>query len=269
LVFIPWFITNLSLKQKSLITLTVVLASLPGLIWYFHWVPHLLQTYHYQLYFPKGLLEGLREIIPIWPLAAEKFYFSSLLSYVALAFFAVGWVYLFKDRKNLVLAGLLVFTAVFGAFILKTGAVFPLHSYYIIPFTPLMAFVAGFGLSKIPVKFQGVVLIVIALEGIANQQHDFFIKPSEMYKTELEALADKVSTREERIMINGNNNPQLMYFAHRKGWNCYDHELADTSYLYQAKRKGCKLVIVNKHGCESRPPLKLIIENDDFAVFRY
>ncbi|MBI3235711.1 MAG: glycosyltransferase family 39 protein [Bacteroidetes bacterium] len=45
-------------KIILIFSLTAVSVGIVGL-WYFYWVPYLLDTYHYQLYFPKGLMEGM------------------------------------------------------------------------------------------------------------------------------------------------------------------------------------------------------------------
>ncbi len=268
LFLLPWLIKRIPLKRKVMVSIIALFSFGLSALWYFYWVPYLLSTYHYQLYFPKGIAEGINEIIPLLPLAAEKFYFSSLLSYLAFACFLAGMYFMVKEKQKYFMCAFVIFLGVFVIFIIKTGAVFPMHSYYIIPFTPLMALIAGFGLSRAPKQWQYMLLFLISIEGMANQQHDFFIKPSEKYKLNLESIANKISDPKDLIMINGNNNPQLMYFAHRKGWNCYDADLADTSYLRKAAIQGCRVLIVNKHTSRTIPPLQNIYTDEDFEVYR-
>src|SRR5690606_34735349 len=122
------------------------------------------------LHFPKGLVEGANEILPYIPELLEKFYFSSLSSFIAFGIFLAGLFFLFREKNRYLNYGLLFITAVFCIYILKTGAVFPTHNYYIIPFTPVMALIAGIELSHLKNRYAYPILCLIAIEGIANQQ---------------------------------------------------------------------------------------------------
>jgi 4-amino-4-deoxy-L-arabinose transferase-like glycosyltransferase len=253
--------------RKNIIYLTTALSLMIVSLWYFYWVPYLLNNYHYQLYFPKGLTEGFKEILPLIPDFFEKFYFSSLSSYLAFIFFLIGIFMIFKDKNLYLKSGIAIITITFLLFILKTGAVFPLHSYYIIPFTPVMALIAGYGLSKFPLKYLYIPLLLISLESIANQQHDFFIKPTEKYKLSLENIADSLTAKTDLIAVNGNGNPQLSYFIHRKGWNLKDDQLNDSLILNKITSKGCKFLFVDKHIYRDSIKLKCIVNHENIAVY--
>jgi hypothetical protein len=214
--------------------------------WYFYWVPHLLETYQYQLYFPKSLIEGYREIYPLLPDFFEKFYFSALKSYVALACCLAGLFLFIQQKMKITLFALSIFFAVFILFILKTGAVFPTHSYYVIPFVPIMALLCGFFIARIPIKYQIVLLSIIVIEGIANQQHDFFIKDSEQYKLELQATSDKLIPFKDLIIINGGASPQSIYFAHKKGWTVENEQLNSKVFIDSLIRLGANYLIIDK-----------------------
>jgi len=238
-------VKEISTKRKIIVLIGTTISIIVVSFWYFYWVPHLLETYHYQLYFPKGLSEGIKEILPLLPGFFEKFYFSSLCSYIAFAFFLGGLFFIFRSRNLYLKTGVLVITVSFFIFIIKTGSVFPLHSYYIIPFTPVMALIAGYGLSKFPAKYLFIPLILISLEGIANQQHDFFIKNSERYKLSLEYLTAKHISKNELIVINGGPSPQEIYFAHRKGWTV-ENKMINKKELEHFKELGASFLIINK-----------------------
>lgn len=215
-------------------------------MWYFYWVPHLLSTYRYQLYFPKGIMEGIQEIKPLIPELLEKFYFSSLRSYLALLFFIGGIFFLFRDKKKKLLITIGVISIVFTAFIIKTGSVFPKHNYYIIPYTPIMAMIAGYGLATIPKKLRYFLLGVIMIEGIANQNHDFFIKEKRFYKLELENISEKYIAPDELIVINGGPSPQDIYFSHRKGWTVHQEEMMNSKHMDSLISLGAKYLIVDR-----------------------
>ncbi|NVO21593.1 MAG: glycosyltransferase family 39 protein [Bacteroidetes bacterium] len=253
-------------KRKLIVAITGLLCLFPAFMWYFYWVPYLVQTYHYQLYFPKGLMEGIREILPLTWQLFEKFYFSSLFSYLAFGFFVAGVYYISRSKTLWLKLGLAMISLIFLAFIIKTGAVFPLHSYYIIPFTPVMAFIAGHGIAKLPLKFQYIPLLIIALEGIGNQQHDFFLKPSELYKLRLESKMEKWVGKNEKIVINGGPSPQEIYFANRKGWTINSEQI-NLNNLEEYRKKGARYLVIDKHLSEALiPEFPVIYSDPDFSI---
>ena len=239
-------IKEIPINKKIIVFILTIISLVFVTFWYFYWVPYLLNTYHYQLYFPKGLIEGLKEITLLLPDFLKKFYFDSLSSYISLPFLLAGVYYIFREGNLYFKMGILVITCTFFVFILKTGAVFPLHNYYIIPFTPVMALIVGYGLSKIPSKYLYVSLITIALEGILNQQHDFFIKDRELYKISLEDITNKYSNKNDLIVINGGQSPQEIYFAHRKGWTV-DNKMISKDELKRFKEIGASHLIIDRN----------------------
>lgn len=75
---VMWFLPTLSRKRVWLVAMTAVLAFVPVVWWYFVWVPHLVATYGFPLFFPKTLQQGWLEILPHGYAFLEKFYFSAL-----------------------------------------------------------------------------------------------------------------------------------------------------------------------------------------------
>jgi hypothetical protein len=153
---------------------------------------------------------------------------------------------------------------------IQAGSGFTTHDYYTIPFVPMLAFIAGFAISRINlVKWQVAFLFIICVEGIANQHHDFWIHSNQKYKAKLETLCNTFSDKHDLIVINAGQNPQEIYFAHRKGWTI-DHSLAiNNSYLDSLSLLGAKFLIIDKHHGEDIPEGRIIVEeNVDFAVFK-
>jgi len=236
---------EISKNRKLIVLITTSVGIAVVGLWYFYWVPYLLETYHYQLYFPRGLKDGFREILQLLPQFFEKFYFTSLYSYIALAFFFAGIYYIVRSKNFYLKGGITMITFTFFVFILKTGYVFPLHNYYIIPFTPIMALLAGYAISTLPSKYVYIPLVLISVESIANQQHDFFIKDSEKYKLSLEGIINKNMGMKELIVINGGTNPQEIYFAHRKGWSV-GNDMIDQEDLNHLVQSGASYLIIDK-----------------------
>ncbi len=214
-------------------------------LWYFYWVPYLLKTYNYQLYFPKGFKEGITEILPLIPELLEKFYFASFHSYLAFACFVAGVFLLIKSKQRILKLSVTIISIVFILFIIKTGSVFPLHSYYIIPYTPIMALLAGYFVMHIPINFQFIILGLISIESIANQQHHFFIPENKKYKLELEEITKKYIPNNDLIIINGGQSPQNMYFAHRRGWTIDNDGLTNVDTLNSLINLGARYMIID------------------------
>lgn len=239
------FAKGISISKKASLLGTGALAFTLVSLWYFYWVPHLLATYQYPLFWPRSFTQGFHEITALLPELMEKFYFSSLHSYLALAACLAGIYILVKSSHQLLKWGLLLISLVFAAFIIKTGEIFPLHNYYIIPFTPVMALLAGLTLSKLPPRWGAIALSLIALEGMVNQQHDFFIKENQLYKLTLEEKLNVHAPKEGLIVINGGQSPQSMYFAHRKGWSITNEEIVKANILDSLKQLGAVYLVVD------------------------
>ena len=268
LLGITLFIPKISILRKVQLYVAAVISFTLVCLWYFYWVPHLLATYQYQLYFPKGFMEGLLEIKEYIPELLEKFYFSSLSSFAATLCFIIGIYFIAKSEHRFLKAGIALVSMVFVVFIIKTGSVFPLHNYYIIPFTPIMALIAGYAISKFSTKYQWMVLVLIAIEGIANQQHDFFIKDSKRYKLELDEITSKKIPSNELIVINGGPSPQDIYFSHRKGWTAHNHDVVRPAYIDSLNSLGAHYLIIDKHRLEQTiNGMKSIYEDENYLIY--
>lgn len=237
-------------------------------LWYFQWVPLLLNQYHYQLYFPKGILEGLREIIPLAKSFFQKFYFDALSSYSSIPFVLAGIFLIFKESNQNLKMGFGLLTLTFLVFTLKTGAVFPQHNYYIIPFVPVMAFTAGYAISKLPSQYLKVALFLLLTEAMLNQQHDFFLKESEKYKLQLEQICNQNIGKKDLIVINGGNSPQTIYFCNRKGWTIENEKVNHTN-LMELKEKGAAYFILDKSRMNSSfKDFPLIYTDEHIGIYK-
>ncbi len=246
----------------------VGLAAASAVLWYFHWVPELIARHGYRLYFPKGLAEGWREILPLFDLYAKKFYFSGLNSYLAFGAAVAGAFWAIRKRHKAILAALLLVSLVFIAFTAKTGAVFATHNYYIIPFVPVLALLAALGLEWLSPKVAWALLGLIAIESTLNQWHDFFPREDQMHKLRLEGLMDEFVEPEALIVINGGPSPQEIYFANRRGWTL-DVEDMDENRLDSLCTHGARYLIINRHRGEAAGGQHTLLSEDvDYRIYR-
>lgn len=266
------FSKEIELKPKIIFSISSFVIVTIVFMWYFKWVPYLESIEGNRLYFPRTLSEGVVEVKDNIGGLFEKFYFASLQSFVAFAFFIVGLYYVFKVQKSKILIPFISLNIVFIFFIIKTGVVFPTHSYYILPYTPIMALIAGYGLVQIKnIKWIWIVLAVIVVESILNQQNDFRIKEKELALLRLEAIADKVVSKNDLVAVSDGDNPQMLYFINRKGWRLDNEKLENASFIETLREKGCKYLFINKNRLNLNLTIckyEIAYKDDDFVVYK-
>jgi hypothetical protein len=188
---------------------------------------------------------------------------------VAFIVFMAGVFLVIKRRNSLPGGILLISFLVLFFYAVKTGDIFPTHNYYIIPFVPVMALIAGYALDALPwPRLAYLVLVVVAIESIGNQHVDFHPNTGEMYKLELEDLADMVSVKDDLIAITGGNNPQELYFAHRKGWILDKREFLDDAYISLLKERGCRYLFVNRNVLDQPLPYPVVHKDTHYIVYK-
>ena len=113
-----------SVKRKLFLAFGVGLSVLSSGFWYWGWNVHLSETYNTWYNLSGGFAEGLNELISNPHATIERFYFSSMHSFVFLLAFLVGAYFLLKHRQKHVLIGIGVITLVFLVYAVKSGFLF-------------------------------------------------------------------------------------------------------------------------------------------------
>ena len=269
IVAIPFLMNELqSIKTRVVLTVGLILCLITTYIWYFEWNPYLSMTYGNWYHSGTDIQSGFNELIEN-PLASLKqFYFSSFHSFLASILFLISCIYLIIHKHYQLLTFLTISLVIFFLYMAKSGSVFYIHTYYIIPIVPVFAIVIGHYLASLKnVKITLGIVLLFLIESIANQQHDFFIKSSETYKLTLEDISSKYSDKTDLIAINGNGNPQELYLSHRKGWVLKNSQCKDPKHIEKIKDKGCKFLFINRHVFEQRLPYKIQFENRDYRIY--
>jgi hypothetical protein len=130
-----------------------------------------------------------------------------------------------------------------------------------------MALVAAKFTSSLKPNLAWALLLFILIEGIANQQHDFFIKPQNEYKLKAEKLADKWIAKNEKVIINGGLSPQSIYFLNRKGWTLRNKKISNQS-IDSLKQLGAKYLVLDKN--KGRVPVeneRFLFENKNYLLY--
>ncbi len=260
----------LPVRRKILLFLSFMIAFIPVGWWYFIWVPYLVQHYGFwHFYMGTGIIEGGKDLFAHLDEAAEKFYFPAL-NYIGFTLFIAGIILAIRKKEKRLLWVLCSCFAVFFVFMCKAGFAFYHHNYYILPFVPVMALVAGYTLSMInKPSIRYILMLAVATEIIINAIPEFIYPKDQAYKLTLEPFTARYAAPGTLIAINCDKNPQEIYLTHRKGWNITNDEMQNPAFIADMKNKGCKILIVNKHEINSVPALsyKKLDENRDFVVY--
>lgn len=264
------YFSRLNPNKKALLFVAFAAACLPAIWWYFIWVPHLVSTFGFWHFFMGTTWQqGIAEIAANKMLTASRF-FDSALKYSGFVIFIWGCCSIILQKQKVLLTALLFSLSATCLLILKSGFTFAHHSYYIIPFVPAMALVAGYGLASLKnKKIAATLLIIICAEGILNQYHDFKIKPNEAAMLSLDRDMNSVTKKDDLIMINSGDNPTPMYFAHRKGWIAHNYQIADSNYLKSCRTQGLKqlLILHRTFGTTITLPLPIIFTNENYTIY--
>ena len=272
LVFLAWPFFNVKrpLKVNVGFMLASGLALFSMFAWYYIWVPYLNSTYGFtHFYMGTSIRAGASELLSHWHQTISKFY-DVAIKYIAFVFCLFGLWHAVKQKQNALLYTAILGFLAFLPIVLKGGFAFYHHSYYIIPFVPVLALLSGYGIAQLQKeRWRTVVLIAIGAEGLLNHMDDFRIKPEYRALMNLEADLDKVSSRNELIVVNSGAFPTPVYFAHRKGWVASNGELQRPAFTDSLKTHGLKYIVVMKRvfGVDVQLPYKEVFNSADYRIY--
>jgi len=238
--------------------------------WYYIWVPYLVDEFGLWYFFMgKNLSQGFNESIKYLPEILNHFY-ETAIRYVGFSMLLFGLITSIIKKDKIIWITFLISLIFFSLIIFKSGKTFAFHSYYVLPFVPVMALVASYGMSQIKNStLVKIILFAICIEGVLNQWNDFVIKPNEKEIIRLESSLDSISNQDDLIVINSGEYPTPMYFANRKGWVCDNSKLFDKNYISHLKNHGCKYIVILKKsfGSDIRLNYNVLIDNEYFKVY--
>lgn len=273
LVVFALFIFDRSIlaHRRIVFSILTALAIVPGLLWYALWVPRLVEDFGFWHFFMgEDVLTGFQDIIRFIPDVLRNFY-DSALKFIGFGFFLFGLYTVWRDRNKRVAVVFFLSFLSFSLVVIKAGRTFAHHDYYIIPFVPVMSLIAGYGLSRVRIRMlSNFFLLMISIEGVSNQQHDFFLRDKEKGLLNLEHDLDRLSNRSDLILINSGNYPTPMYFAHRKGWIMTNEAIMVKRDLDSLVNLGLKHVVVLKRAFGSEILLETgsrVCDSNDYAIY--
>jgi hypothetical protein len=173
---------------------------------------------------------------------------------------------LFKGNR-IVLGVTAVILPLIILYMMKSGSLFTHHGYYALILIPWLALGGAMILEKLHPRLAMVLLIVGFIESIANQQHDFFIKPNALHKLQLEEIANSVCSPGELVGLVSNANPNEFYFLNRKGW-LVNPEQCNAEHLSSIAKLGCSFLFVPQQRMPLDIPYSIVFENEHYTVFQ-
>ena len=212
---------------------------------------------------------GIRELIIEWSPALQQF-FVTPLKYTGLVVFLISFYMLFKNKHWVGLAAFTIPTLAFLVFVIKSGRWFAVNDYYPLVSVPFFAFLVGLGLAQIKSKtIATALLVIISIEGIANQIHVFKIRQPFTSLLTLESALNEITLSNDLIAINSDGSPTPMYCAHRKGWNVTNEHLANEQNIENLKRDGCKYIVVLKiFNSNINLELPKVYDSQEYSIYK-
>jgi len=255
--------------KKTGVFLIPFISLIPACIWYFIWNPYLAAHFGSWYNLGGGLMNGGKAFIESPFLLLQQLVFHPFVSYLAFGLCLYGVIRIVKHGVSWAWKlSLPLFLVLFTGYALKAGVIFLTHEYYILPMVPLLAILGGYALSTLG-KFSWVFMLLISIEAIGNQLYDFRLNRSEAYKLELGHLAERYIPTQALVAINGNSNPQELYFLGRKGWNLSDNTLRQKGVVNDLTAKGCSYLVVNKRTLSNLPDYgKIIYDGADYQLIQ-
>jgi hypothetical protein len=267
LLAFPFFQSTTPPIRKVLFGISSLLVLLMVWWWYFSWNIHLADEFGQWYNSGKKLSEGAAELTQHIGEVLERFYFSAYHSFIWGILSIVGVVYLLFKRSQLVIAVTSVLLPLIALYMMKSGSLFSHHGYYALILVPWLAFCGALILERLNPRLVAVLLAAGFIESVANQQHDFFIKPAAFHKLQLESIANEVSKPDELVGLVSNANPNEFYFLNRKGW-LVSPDQCDDSHLNELAQRGCALLFVPVERMPMEISRPVIFENEQYTVFR-
>ncbi len=216
----------------------------------------------------EGFHQGFQSIQDNLENVLHFFYFETMMGFSASILGLIFMVWHVVKGPRLFRTASIAILITFICYAVYSGRHFATQHYYMIPLSPLYATAIAVGLDQWR-KYRWVtgLLVVLCLESLLNQQHDFRLKKSELYKLELESYMNNLAIHSDLVVINGEGNPQELYFSHHKGWTTTSEELKDQEYLQKLKESGARWLIINKHRTDIRSSFVVSFENAHYVIY--
>lgn len=275
LLIVPFLRADIALRKKVYVALATGIGGVLVGLWYFYWMPHLQEISScFALIYPVSLTEGAQIIFHERPAQTMmRFEWNAFYSRAPYYCFIAGLALtLLRGQWRLIL-GSLVYTGLFVLFILKTGAVFPTHSYYVIPYIPLMALYVGVLLDQEKWLSRRVSLVAalgMLCVPLSVTLADIGLN-SRVEELRLEPVLDSLGVAPESlILIKGRwGEPTAMYYSGRRGWMQDSENMDRYDWLETYREQGLEYILVDRRKVADTLVYPLMYQDSVWLIYDY
>jgi len=273
LVFIVPFLLEktIDLKTKIILIITLTFAGILTLAWYIVWVPYLNTLSDARFFMGKSFSIASHEIIDRLGDICLRFY-ETAVGFSGFILFLIGLFLLIKHKQKSLLIIFILGTLLEILFLFKTGAQFAIHTYYILPYVPIMALIAGYVLYLLPKKYATILCFILFIENGARLYGEFIIKPKYQPVEHIDRILDSLKIpRNALIATNGNVSPTVLYFSQHKGWTPSNEQLQNPDFIHSLILKSCEYIVIDKQAFSDDVELlnkTEIFNNKSFRIYK-
>lgn len=273
LLAVPYLRGELPIERKVLTAAALGLAAALMVGWYFYWMPHLQEmTTCFPLIYPVSLREGFDIVVnelstqALMRVQWNAFYSEAPYYLSVLGFFLT----VLRLQWRLVLAGL-IYSLIFLLFVFKTGAIFPSHSYYVIPYVPLMALFIGALLDRstwLPRRVSLVASIALCVVPLSVTLMDVRLV-NDLKEVRLAPVLDSLGVAQDaKVMINGRwGEPTTMYYSGRRGWVLDNNHLTNYQWMPDYRSKGLQYIIQDQRKLSDTLGYRQLYRDDTWVIY--
>ncbi len=267
----PFFDKENDIGRKKKLAAVGFFALTMLVLWYFVWVPWAEETYKNPLYFPVSLSVGWQEtMVECLTDTIGRFRFMAFQQEWTFWVAMIGLILIVVKWNKRLLLPFVLYASLMFFFILKAGRIFSGHEYYVIPFIPMMAILAGYAIDSVW-KNQVLQLIPIVFLTVLSlyPQKEYFFIPNHLKKfLKLEAITDSVVPKKARVICTtGTGQPWMLYAAHRRGWTD-ENRIKDADWVRSEAPVGMAYAIVDKEKLRDSLPFPVLFDDNDFRIYK-
>lgn len=273
-LLVPMLDKSIDLRRKGWLMVGGAAALAAMSAWYFVWIPWAEKEYSHTWFFRLGYEKAWHELFEEALIyTKERFYPIALQSKAAFWVCVFGLVGCVWERRYQWLLMAVMYSGIFLYFMLQVGKVFSAHEYYVIPYAPLMALLAGFGLNHLIRNdwLFAAALGLLALDAVRDKKEDFFIPWQDQKFLKMEQITNSVAKPGEMVLVitHGQYLPTMLYMAHRRGWAEANFPRAsDPKWLDGEATVGMCYALVDRTKLLDSLPYPMLYEDNDFRIYK-
>ncbi len=238
-----------------------IITIFPFLIWYFGYVPMLVERNQLGVFYMGSSINQVINIIMNGEFNIFEFFkvFAQGVTnwgQFGISLIIMTMIFLGTKFKNLYISSNIVFaiTTIIISIIfltIKAGNHYFGHRYYLFGLLPYFALIIGWLIPSslnilIPKreKIGNLIIIVIIVVALfATEGHHYFGDDYPFRALEAGEKIQKIISKDSLIAVNDSGKPIMLYFFNRKGWSISEGQMLNKDYVNKLKSKGLRFLV--------------------------